>query len=158
MRDSIPLVRRTMRWPAAFRRPHVSVDEPLTTNAEANAAHADVYAALTRKWAISVNACRRLHLRGVRNTNYGAYPYEDADSARLSLPRLTRILLRMASVNRLNICTMSFRGMRLLRRSVQMSRGGKDRGLMLGMTEPVLAASDVEPAVLMCYRTYRRPR
>ncbi len=36
------------------RRPTVSVDEPLTTNAEANAVYADVYAALTRK-GISVN-------------------------------------------------------------------------------------------------------
>ena len=109
----------------------VSVDEPLTTNAEANAVYADVYAALTRK-GISVNVPAGDYTSvAYGNTNYGAYPYtSDADSGALIAPALDSNTLATASVNEAEYLHYVSLGEHAIAcRSVQMSRGGQGPGL-----------------------------
>ena len=105
----------------------VSVDEPLTTNAEANAVYADVYAALTRK-GISVNVPAGDYTSvAYGNTNYGAYPYtSDADSGALIAPALDSNTLATASVNEAEYLHYVSLGEHAIAcRSVQMSLGGQ---------------------------------
>ena len=109
----------------------VSVDEPLTTNAEANAVYADVYAALTRK-GISVNVPAGDYTSmAYGNTNYGAYPYtSDADSGALIAPALDSNTLATASVNEAEYLHYVSLGEHAIAcRSVRMSRGGQGPGL-----------------------------
>ena len=109
----------------------VSVDEPLTSNAEANAVYADVYAALARK-GISVNVPAGDYTSmAYWNTNYGAYPYtSDADSGALIAPALDSNTLATASVNEAEYLHYVSLGERAIAcRPVQMTRGGQGPGL-----------------------------